>query len=154
MSQETETQINEEKRLLTFLVAGQEYGIKVEQAREVVGLLPIDMIPQTPDFLLGVTNLRGKIVPVIDLRLKLGIEKAEITSETCMVVVTISGEETGVLVDFLVGVVTYQEEQLQDNLDLGEHLDTRFISAMLKIDRRVISVIDGNSLVESFSESS
>jgi len=152
MSQDREAQTTEEKRLLTFLVADQEYGIKVEQAREVVGLLPIDIIPQTPDFLLGVTNLRGKIVPVIDLRLKLGLPKTIISAETCMVVVTVNSEETGVLVDFLVGVVTYEEIQLQEGLDLGDHLDTRLIGGMLKLDRRVIAVLDAPALVESLAE--
>lgn len=88
-------------KLLTFSCGGQEYGLHVELAREVVGLQDIDPIPMTPNFIEGVMNLRGKIVAVMNLRTKLEMPPMESTSETCIVVVDLEGEQTGIIVDYL-----------------------------------------------------
>ncbi|OGG96684.1 MAG: hypothetical protein A2527_03765 [Candidatus Lambdaproteobacteria bacterium RIFOXYD2_FULL_50_16] len=136
-------------KLLTFLLGEQEYGIRIDHAREVVGQMAIDKVPQTPNYLMGVTNLRGKIVPVLNLRLKLGMEAVPPTGETCIIVVSLGGAETGILVDFLVGVVTIGQAEFTEGLDLGEQIDTQFIYGMGKIDKRVIAILEVGSLVES-----
>ncbi|MDH5559504.1 MAG: chemotaxis protein CheW [Deltaproteobacteria bacterium] len=129
-------------KLLTFLIGEQEYGIQILEAREVVGMLEIDPVPQTPDFMKGVINLRGKIIPVIDLRLKFRMEQRKPSSESCIVVVDIQGKLTGTIVDFLVGVVTIDEAEFEDSPDLGSNINTVFIRGMAKLDKRVIIVLD------------
>ncbi|MDT8446645.1 MAG: chemotaxis protein CheW [bacterium] len=141
-----------EGKLLTFQLGEQHYGVRIDQAREVVGLMAIDPVPQTPDYLLGVMNLRGKIVPVMSLRRKLGMEDAEVTGETCTVVATLNGEETGIVVDFLVGVVTVSPEQFQSDMNLGDHIDTSVLYGMAKMPDRVIAILELNALLEKLDE--
>jgi len=129
-------------KLLTFQLSEQEYGIQILEAREVVGLMQIDPVPQTPDFMKGIINLRGKIIPVIDLRAKFSMPNAEHSKETCIVVVDINGKLTGIIVDFLVGVLTIEEQEFEDTPQLGENIRTEFIIGMAKLENRVVIVLD------------
>lgn len=152
MSKRDDFFTNTEGKLLTFQLGDQHYGVRIDQAREVVGLMNVDSVPQTPPFLLGVMNLRGKIVPVMSLRRKLGMPDVEITGETCTVVATLNGEETGIVVDFLVGVVTVEPEQFQDDVDLGPHIDTSFIYGMAKMPDRVIAILELHALLDNLDQ--
>ena len=129
-------------KVLTFQLGQQEYGIEILQAREVVGLMHTDPIPRTPEWMKGVINLRGKIIPVIDLRAKFEMEPTEPTNESCIVVVDIDGKMTGVSVDFLSGVVTLEEEQFEDSPELGNNINAEFISGIAKLGDRVVIVLD------------
>ncbi|PCI30741.1 MAG: chemotaxis protein CheW [SAR324 cluster bacterium] len=148
---EKSTQLFKESggKLLTFLIGEQEYGIQILEAREVVGLMEIDPVPQTPKFMKGVINLRGKIIPVIDLRSKFGMEQGQGSSESCIVVVDIQGKLTGTIVDFLVGVVTIEEKDFEDSPDLGANINTMFITGMAKLDKRVIIVLDMENVLSN-----
>ena len=136
-------------KLLTFLIGDQEYGIQILEAREVVGLMDIDPVPQTPDFMKGVINLRGKIIPVIDLRTKFGMSECKSSSETCIVVVDIQGKLTGTIVDFLVGVVTIEDSEFEESPDLGANIDTHFITGMAKLEKRVVIVLDMDNVLSN-----
>mgnify|MGYP001249098999 FL=1 len=129
-------------KVLTFLLGKQEYGIQILDAREVVGMMHIDPVPQTPAFMKGVINLRGKIIPVIDLREKFQMEKRESSKETCIVVVDIKGKMTGTIVDCLSGVVTIEKEDFEDAPEMGSNIRTDFIIGMAKLENRVIIVLD------------
>ncbi|MGA1598610.1 MAG: chemotaxis protein CheW [bacterium] len=132
-----------EGKMLTFMLGAQEYGIKILEAREVVGLMPIDPVPHTPPFMKGVINLRGKIIPVIDLRAKFNMSPMEeTTTETCIIVVDVQGALTGLVVDALVGVTRVEAEQFEDTPQLGTNIRTEFISGMAKLDTRVVIVLD------------
>lgn len=128
-------------KLLTFMTGSQEYGIEILEAREVVGLMEIDPIPQTPDFMKGVINLRGKIIPVIDLRSKFNMEETEATSESCIIVVNVQERITGIIVDSLVGVLTIEKKDFEEDIDFGTNINTDFIAGIAKLDRRVIIVL-------------
>jgi len=136
-------------KLLTFMIGNQEYGIQILEAREVVGLMDIDPIPQTPEFMRGVINLRGKIIPVIDLRLKFKIDAAEASGETCILVVNIQGKLTGTIIDFLVGVVTIEESEFEESPDLGANIETEFITGMAKLSERVIIILDMEAVLSN-----
>lgn len=136
-------------KLLTFLIGNQEYGIQILEAREVVGLTDIDPVPQTPDFMKGVFNLRGKIIPVIDLRSKFGMDETPPTNESCIIVVDIQGKLTGIIVNFLVGVVTIEESEFEDSPDLGNNINTVFIAGMAKLEKRVIIVLDMENILSN-----
>ncbi len=132
-----------EGKMLTFMLGTQEYGIKILEAREVVGLMPIDPVPHTPSFMKGVINLRGKIIPVIDLRSKFNMPPMEqSTTETCIIVVDVQGALTGVIVDALIGVTRVEREQFEDTPQLGTNIRTEFISGMAKLESRVVIVLD------------
>src|SRR5512136_2237528 len=94
---------NREGKYLTFALAGEEYGIGILKVKEIIGMMAITTIPQTPSYVKGVINLRGKVIPVVDLRLKFGVEAIGYTERTCIIVVEISGEgktiHMGIVVD-------------------------------------------------------
>jgi len=136
-------------KLLTFLLDQQEYGIHILEAREVVGQMHVDPIPRTPDFMKGVINLRGKIIPVIDLRTRFDMNPGEPTKESCVVVVEMDGLLTGMAVDFLVGVVTVESEQLEPSPRLGSNIHTEYISGIAKLGERVVIVLDMNTILSN-----
>ncbi len=142
MSAENKVLKVEDAKLLTFLLGDQEYGIHILEAREVVGQMHVDPVPRTPAFMKGVINLRGKIIPVIDLRTKFDMAPSKPTKEHCVVVVELDGQLTGMAVDFLVGVVTVESCQFEQSLRLGAHICTEYISGIAKLDKRVVIVLD------------
>ena len=105
-------------------------------------MMGIDPVPQTPDFMKGVVNLRGKIIPVIDLRSKFEMEEVETSKETCIVVVDIEGSLTGIIVDSLNGVLTIEEEQFEGSLQFGANIRAEFIIGMAKLEGRVVIILD------------
>lgn len=136
-------------KLLTVKLGEQEYGVPIHEAREVVGMLNIDPVPRTPVFMKGVINLRGKIVPVIDLRLKFGLEEKKVSKETCIIVVDIQGKMTGIIVDQLIGVVTVDQENYEAAPRLGSNINAEFISGMVKLEKRVIIVLEIESVLNN-----
>ena len=92
-----------EGKYLTFTLADEEYGISIIKIREIIGMMKITTIPQTPEFVKGVINLRGKVIPVLDLRLRFGMEAIDYTDRTCIIVVEIEGQagtaQIGIVVD-------------------------------------------------------
>ncbi len=137
---------------LTFLLAGESYGLEILKVQEIIGMMSITRVPQTSHFVRGVINLRGKVIPVIDLRLKLGIEAKETTSRTCIIVVQVQGSESvtvmGIIVDEVSEVVDITENQLEPAPEFGESaLETDFLIGMGKIQDRVVMILDVDKLV-------
>ncbi|UCF83259.1 MAG: purine-binding chemotaxis protein CheW, partial [Desulfobacteraceae bacterium] len=94
MDQALKAMEHKDGKYLTFRMANEEYGISILKIKEIIGMMPITTVPQTPAFVKGVINLRGKVIPVIDLRLKFGMEGIDYTERTCIIVVEIAGEES------------------------------------------------------------
>jgi len=136
-------------KLLTFLLDSREYGIQILEAREVVGMQNIDPVPSTPVFMKGVINLRGKIVPVIDLRLKFGMAKREYDRDNCILVVDLNGTLTGVIVDQLAGVITIDKEHYEVAPKLGNNINAEFVSGMVKLNERVIIVLEIEKVLDN-----
>ena len=86
-------------KFLTFFLAEEEYGLEILKVKEIIGLLPVTSVLRTPPFIRGVVNLRGKVIPVVDLRSKFGMEAIEETDETCIIVVEVQGLQMGIVVD-------------------------------------------------------
>lgn len=133
-------------KYLTFAIDGEEYGVPVLQVREIVKLLPITRVPQVPEHVKGVVNLRGKVVPVVDLRLKLGFGPCECTDRTCIVIVEIhvdGGDALiGLIVDAVSEVATIVSRELQDTPCLGGGIDPSYIKAIAKVKDGVRMLID------------
>lgn len=123
-------------KYLTFRLGDEEYGVEILKVKEIIGLLPITAVPRTPEFIRGVLNLRGKIIPVLDLRQKFGMGQAPDTELTCVVVVDarLNGISAlmGVLVDTVSEVVDISADEIEDAPCFGEALDTAFILGMAK----------------------
>ena len=137
---------------LTFRLAGESYGLEILKVQEIIGMMAITRVPQTSHFVRGVINLRGKVIPVIDLRLKLGLEAIETTSRTCIIVVQIQSSESvttmGIIVDEVSEVVDIAQNQLEPAPEFGESaLESDFLIGMGKIHDRVVMILDVDKLV-------
>ena len=129
-------------KYLTFGLAGEEYGLEILRVREIMGVMDITAVPRTPDFVKGVINLRGKVIPVVDLRLKFGFEAIEHTEETCIIVVDVGSIEMGIVVDRVSEVLDIAEENIDDAPSFGNSVNTDFILGMGKADGRVTILLD------------
>jgi purine-binding chemotaxis protein CheW len=138
---------------LTFRIGEETFAVDVVQVQEVLELLPITRIPKAPGFMRGVVNVRGRVVPVVDLRRKFELEDAEFTVDTCIVVLEISLDaETvvlGALVDSVQEVIELQAEQIEPAPRMGTTLDTEFIRGIGTKDELFIIILDTNKILSS-----
>ena len=129
--------LDKEGKYLTFALGPEEYGLEILKVREIFGYMEITAVPQTPAHVKGVINLRGQVIPVIDLRTKFGMDTAEVTEETCIIVVEISQGKrkfnTGIVVDRVQEVLDIKGEDIEDAPQFGSSVDTSFILGMGKI---------------------
>ncbi len=133
-------------KYLTVVLDNEAYGIAVLKVREIIRLQKITPVPQMPDFVKGVINLRGRVVPVIDLRVKFGL-KAEIADRTCVVVVQISVEagrniQMGLVVDSVEEVVSLTEAEIEPTPEFGARIDTSYLLGLAKVKGVVKTLLD------------
>ncbi len=135
-----------EGKYLTFTLADEEYGIGILKVKEIIGMLPVTAVPKTPEFVKGVINLRGKVIPVIDLRLRFGIEARTYSDRTCIIVVEVEGQSgqvlIGIVVDAVSEVLNIASEEIELAPAFGTRLNTDYILGMAKIDGRVKILLD------------
>ena len=142
-----------EGKYLTFMLADEEYGIGILKIKEIIGMMPITTVPQTPAFVKGVINLRGKVIPVIDLRLRFGMKAIEYSDRTCIIVVEIEGEAVnimiGIVVDTVSEVLNIKKQEIEDSPKFGTKLDTDFILGMAKTEGGVKILLDIDRILKS-----
>jgi len=133
-------------KYLIFQLDKEEFGIKVMNVREIMGMQEITAVPQTPTYMRGVLNLRGKVIPVVDLRLKFGIPETEYTPRTCIIVVQAARESgivpMGIIVDGVAEVLNLAGSDIEDTPDFGSGGDTSYLLGMAKIKGRVKILLD------------
>ncbi|NLH40399.1 MAG: purine-binding chemotaxis protein CheW [Planctomycetes bacterium] len=143
---EQTTEIGKEGKYLTFALANEEYGLEILKVREIIGYIDVTAVPQTPSHVKGVINLRGQVIPVVDLRAKFGMATTEVTEETCIIVVEItqSGRKfnTGIVVDRVQEVLDIAGQNIEDAPQFGESVRTDFILGMGKVGDRVKILLD------------
>lgn len=127
---------------LTFQLEAEQYGVPIENVREINRVAEITPVPKTPDFVKGVMNLRGKIIPVVNLRTKFGLPEQAYTRDTCIIVIDASIGQLGMIVDAVKEVVDLQEKQIEAAPVLGNEKALAFVRGMGKIDERVIILVD------------
>jgi len=146
-------EVNEARQYLTFKLNNEIFGVDVAQVREILDYIRITKVPQTPEFMCGVINLRGSVVPVIDMRLKFGMDKTEITVNTCIVVmeVKLDGEATvlGALVDSVQEVFELEGSDIEPAPRIGTKLNTEFIKGMGKRDENFIILLNIDKVFSS-----
>jgi len=135
-----------EGKYLTFSLAEEEYGIGILKIKEIIGMMPITTVPRTPGFVKGVINLRGKVIPVMDLRLRFDMEEIEYTERTCIVVVEIEGTSgtvmIGVVVDSVSEVLNIKGEDVEETPTFGAKMNTDYILGMAKMEGGVKILLD------------
>ncbi len=136
-------------KFLTFFLAGEEYGIEILKVHEIMGMMDITAVPRTPEFVRGVINLRGKVIPIVDLRLKFGMEAIEQTDETCIIVVQAGGAEIGVVVDRVSEVLDIAGEDIDEAPSFGANVNTDYILGIGKSEGRVKLLLDIDKVLSS-----
>lgn len=133
-------------KYLTFRLAAEEYGLEILKVQEIIQMQAITRIPRTPEFVRGVINLRGKVIPVVDLRRKFGLDHIDDTERTCIIVVQIRAQDhlmiMGVIIDEVREVLDIPEASIEDAPAFGASIDTEFILGMGKIGATVKILLD------------
>ncbi len=141
------------EKFLTFRLGDEEYGLGILSVREIIGVIDITPLPQTPDYVKGVINLRGKIIPVMDLRTRFGLAAVEYGEETCIIVVEVEDDgeaaafQMGVVVDTVSEVLDIPEDRIEAAPKFGCKLDTDFIMGMGKAKDRVITLLEVDAVL-------
>jgi purine-binding chemotaxis protein CheW len=145
--------ITETSQYLTFKLEDEVFALEIAKVREVLDFTLIAKVPQTPEFMLGVINLRGTVVPVVDMRLKFAMTRTETTVHTCIIIVEIEidGENTvlGALVDSVQEVMDLDPDQIEPAPRIGTRLNTKFIKGMGKRDNQFIIILDIDKVFSS-----
>ena len=144
--------LNREGKYLTFGLGSEEYGLEILKVKEIIGIMNITSVPQTPKYVKGVINLRGKVIPVIDLRLKFGMDVIEYDDRTCIIVIDIAGSTgkkivMGIVVDSVSEVLNIKGEEIEDTPTFGVRLDTDYILGMAKVKGGVKILLDINKVL-------
>lgn len=127
---------------LTFILKGQTYGLPISSVQEINRMSEIAPVPRTPKFVAGVMNLRGKVISVVDLRLKFGFEKTNYTKETCIIVIEGKNGQVGTIVDSVSAVVDLAPNQIEPAPVMGDGHELAFIVGMGKTENTVIILVD------------
>lgn len=140
-------------KYLTFSLGKETYGIGILKVKEIIGMMQVTSVPRTPDFVKGVINLRGKVIPVIDLRLKFFMESIPYTERTCIIVVEIDSDDStvliGIVVDTVSEVLNIKENEIEDTPVFGSNLCTDYILGMAKTDGGVKILLDIDKVMTS-----
>lgn len=140
-------------KYLVFHLGREEFGIRVLKVREIMGVQDITAVPQTPAYVKGVINLRGKVIPVVDLRLKFGLPQIEYTARTCIIVVQVASEAgsmlMGIVVDGVAEVLNLVAGDIEDTPDFGQGVATPYLLGMAKVKGKVKILLDITQVLTS-----
>ena len=131
-----------EKQLVVFELAGEHYGVDISAVESIVKMQAITVIPQAPYFVEGLTNLRGAVLPVIDLRKRFGLPQVELTNNHRIIVAAVKGIKTGMIVDGVSEVLSIQDEMVEPPPALVLSIDTAFIVGIARLDSRLVILLD------------
>ena len=148
----SQKQNDKEGKYLTFVLGQEEYGLEILKVREIIGYMSITAVPQTPDYVKGVINLRGQVIPVVDIRTLFGMEPKDVTDETCIIVVEITHSKrtfnTGVVVDRVSEVLDINGDDIEDAPQFGSSINTEFILGMGKVNNAVKILLDIDKVLD------
>lgn len=134
---------------VTFTLGEEEYGIDILAVQEIIGFTHITHVPHLPDFIRGVINLRGMVVPVMDLRLKFGLGLADYSSHTCIIVVKVAERTMGMVVDAVSEVVHLPDASIEPAPSFGARINTDFIQGMGKVGNRLVIILDVEKILSN-----
>ena len=134
---------------LSFTLGNEQYGVDILKVQEIRGYDQVTRVPDAPDYIKGVINLRGTIVPVIDLRLKLRLENASYDAFTVMIVLNVDQRVVGIVVDSVSDVIELAAEQIRPTPEFGAAVDTRFINGIGTQDDRMLILLDIETLLDT-----
>ena len=134
---------------LTFVLGTEEYGLEILKVQEIRGYDAVTQIANTPDFIKGVVNLRGKIVPIVDLRIKFNLGKVEYNEFTVVIILSLGGRVVGIVVDGVSDVMELKEDQIRDVPSLVTSIDTKYIVGLATVESQMLILVDIEQLMSS-----
>lgn len=134
---------------LTFVLGAEEYGLEILKVQEIRGYDTVTQIANTPDFIKGVVNLRGKIVPIVDLRIKFHLGKVEYDEFTVVIILNLGGRVVGIVVDGVSDVMALKEDQIRDVPSLVTSIDTKYIVGLATVEQQMLILVDIEQLMSS-----
>lgn len=150
-----ERTLTREGKYLTFTLGREEYGIEILKVREIIGYMDITAVPRAPEYIKGVINLRGQVIPVLDLRSRFGMDTAEVTDQTCIIVVEINQQgrrfNTGLVVDQVQEVLDIDGENIEDTPQFGSEVKTDFILGIGKVETSIKILLDIDKVLGNVS---
>jgi len=145
------TKISAENQFLTFKVADEEYGVDVLKVQEIIRYREPTKMPNAPDIVKGVINFRGEVIPMVDLRKKFNLELIDYDDFTVVIILEVKSKIVGIIVDMVSDMLSFNDEDIQTNLEFGSHVDMRFIKGMARLEDRLIILLYLDKLL-SFEE--
>jgi len=143
----------EVEQFLTFELAGEAYGVEILKVQEIRGWEPVREIPNTPEYIKGALNLRGSIVPIVDLRERFGMEKTDFSPITVVIVLCVNNSQgstvMGVVADAVSDVLDINLSEIKDSLKLGSKIDTRYMRGMHVGKKQMVMLLDVDKLLDS-----
>jgi len=150
-AKQPENAANSLNQMLTFMLGDETYGVDILRVQEIRGWSPVTRIPQSPHHVLGVLNLRGSIVPVVDLRMRLSLDRAEYTAITVIIVLSVDSghgrRDFGVVVDGVSDVINVQADDIKPPPDLGAEVSTDYIQGLATVSDRMVMLLDIDRLI-------
>ncbi|MDP2798560.1 MAG: chemotaxis protein CheW [Deltaproteobacteria bacterium] len=142
-----------EGKYLTFVLGKEEYGLEILKVKEIIGMMDITSVPNVPSYVKGVINLRGKVIPVVELRLKFGMESIPYTERTCIIVVDVQVKGrlalVGIVVDAVSEVLNINREEIENTPNFGTEMDTSYILGMAKVKGQVKILLDIDKVLDN-----
>lgn len=142
-----------EGKYLTFVLGNEEYGLEILKVKEIIGMMDITSVPNVPSHVKGVINLRGKVIPVVELRLKFGMESIPYTERTCIIVVDVQFKGrlalVGIVVDAVSEVLNINREEIENTPNFGTEMDTNYILGMAKVKGQVKILLDIDKVLDN-----
>ena len=142
-------ELSSANRFLTFFVDEEQYGIDISKIKEIIAPINITHIPKTPDFVKGVINLRGSIIPVVDIRLKFGMDEQEMDMDTAIIIYEVDKASIGFIVDQVEDVLTLEKSHISDAPRFGSSIDTSFIENVTEVGKDVVMLLNLEKIFEA-----
>lgn len=137
----------QEDKYLTFFLNQEEYGIEIRHVTEIVGIQNITPVPDLPHYVKGVINLRGKVIPVMDVRLRFSMSEKEYTDRTCIIVINVEGQSVGLVVDYVSEVVDIPKDNIEFQLKMRNGKSSNFIQGIGKVGKSVKILLNAEKLL-------
>jgi purine-binding chemotaxis protein CheW len=135
------------QEFLTFTLGNEEYGIEILKVQEIRNYEPVTTIAKAPEFIKGVVNLRGTIVPIVDMRIKFSLGEPEYTEFTVVIILNVAGRVVGMVVDSVSDVIALAPEQIRPSPDFSSSFDVEYITGLGTVDRRMLILVDIEKLM-------